>query len=66
MEGAMAKRSLNPFPRRPAAQEARRDSLRRLARAGAPVRNAASAHFDAWALSALGSAVAFVLWIVLR
>ena len=51
-------------------EPARRDALRRhamrcLARVDGPWR-AAQPTLEAWALSAFGSAVAFVLWIVLR
>jgi len=35
-------------------------------RTAASARRAAPAHGERWALSALGSAVVFVLWIVLR
>ena len=47
----MARRVLKPFTRSPASQDAR------------PMAAAPSA---VWALSALGSAIVFVLWIVLR
>jgi len=77
----MATRGQNPFTRRSPPQEGRRETQantgpintcpintgpRQFARAGGSARRRAAAQADRWAFSALGSAVAFVLWIVLR
>ncbi|MFZ9500790.1 MAG: hypothetical protein ACO27F_04400 [Beijerinckiaceae bacterium] len=63
----MSKQIRNMIARRePARREAlRRHAMRRLARVDGLWR-APQPTIEAWALSALGSAVAFVLWIVLR